>query len=151
MFGLKKENAVKSKNPSSASGRNTFNSLVQGTSISGDITADSDIRIDGKLTGNLECAAKVVIGPTGSVEGEIRCENAVIEGRFKGTIKVNQLLQVKENAEVNGNISTDKIVVQSGAIFNVVCQMGKVAVEKNKGASRKSDAKQFLRNAQPVS
>ena len=120
------------------------------TSITGDITADSDIRIDGKLKGTLECAAKVVIGPTGSVDGEVRCENAVIEGRFKGSLIVNQLLQVKENAEVNGNISTDKIIVQSGAVFNVVCQMGKAPAQKKSTASRKSDEKQFLKNAQPV-
>ena len=117
MFGSKKETTSKKTSMSSSTGKNTFNSLVQGTTISGDITADSDIRIDGKLTGTLECAAKVVIGPTGPVEGEIRCQNAVIEGRFKGTINVSQLLQVKDKAEVNGNITTDKIIVQSGAIF----------------------------------
>jgi len=135
---------------SSSTGKNTFNSLVQGTTISGDITADSDIRIDGKLTGTLECAAKVVIGPTGSVEGEIRCQNAVIEGRFKGTINVSQLLQVKDKAEVNGNITTDKIIVQSGAIFNVVCQMGGATSSTKKGASRQSDTKKFSRDVQPV-
>ncbi len=125
MFGSKKENTLKSNSIPTSS--NTLNSLVQGTSISGDIVADSDIRIDGDLKGTLECAAKVVIGPTGSIEGEIRCQNAVIEGRFKGDIFVDQLLQVKEKAEINGNISTGKILVQAGATFNVSCKMGSKA------------------------
>lgn len=141
MFGSKKENSTKS-NLIPTSSSNTLNSLVQGTTISGDITADSDIRIDGILKGTLECAAKVVIGPTGSIEGEIRCQNAVIEGRFKGDIYVDQLLQIKEKAEINGNISTGKILVQAGATFNVSCKMGSKA-------TRTSDKK--IANAQPVS
>ena len=141
MFGSKKENTTKSNLiPSSSS--STLNSLVQGTTIKGDIVADSDIRIDGKLTGTLECAAKVVIGPTGYIEGEVRCQNAVIEGRFKGDIFVDQLLQIKEKAEINGNISTGKILVQPGAIFNVSCKMGSKA-------TRTSDKK--VADAQPVS
>ena len=140
MFGSKKENTTKSNLIPSSS--NTLNSLVQGTSISGDIVADSDIRIDGNLKGTLECAAKVVIGPTGSIEGEIRCQNAVIEGRFKGDLFVDQLLQVKEKAEINGNISTGKILVQAGATFNVSCKMGSKA-------TRTSDKK--VADVQPVS
>ena len=142
MFGSKKEKSAKSNLiPSSTS--NTFNSLVQGTSINGDIVADSDIRIDGNLKGTLECAAKVVIGPTGYIEGEIRCQNAVFEGRFKGDIYVENLLQIKDKAEVNGTVTTGKILVQAGAIFNVSCKMGSGV------AAHKTDKK--LADAQPVS
>lgn len=150
MFGSKKEKSTKSNNLIPSSNANTFNSLVQGTAITGDITADSDIRIDGKLVGDLECAAKVVIGPTGEVEGNINCQNAVIEGRYKGNLYVHELLQVKEKAEVNGTITTDKIIVQSGAIFNVTCNMGHKASSSN-GSASKLEAKRILQNAQPVS
>jgi len=137
MFGSKKEKSTKTNLiPSSA---NTFNSLVQGTSIKGDIVADSDIRIDGTLTGTLECAAKVVIGPTGFIDGEIRCQNAVFEGRFKGDVYVENLLQIKEKAEVSGTISTSKILVQAGAIFNVACKMGS-AVSTKKANKKLVDA-----------
>ena len=141
MFGSKKEKSTKSNLIPSTS--NTFNSLVQGTSINGDIVADSDIRIDGTLRGTLECAAKVVIGPTGFIEGEIRCQNAVFEGRFKGDVYVENLLQIKEKAEVSGTIATSKILVQAGAIFNVSCKMGTTT------AAHKSD--KMVADAQPVS
>lgn len=145
MFGSKKEKSTNNLIPSSNA--NTFNSLVQGTAITGDITADSDIRIDGKLVGDLECAAKVVIGPTGEVEGSITCQNAVIEGRYKGNLFVHELLQVREKAEVSGNITTDKVIVQSGAIFNVNCKMGHKAYGKN-GSASKSEAQRILENAE---
>lgn len=100
------------------------NSLVQGTNIEGTIQADKDIRIDGTLRGSLHCKGKVIIGPTGYITGDVQCENAVIEGRFDGVILVNDVLHVKETARIEGDVTTQKLVVQPGSIFNVKCKMG---------------------------
>lgn len=100
-----------------------INTLGSGTRIKGDINADSDIRLDGELDGNLKCAGKVILGPMGKIKGEVDCFNAVIEGLVTGTLRVKELLQVKETAQINGEINTQKLMVQPGAIFNVRCQM----------------------------
>jgi cytoskeletal protein CcmA (bactofilin family) len=125
MFGNSKnasdtKTSTTSSPSASASG---LNALVKGTSVEGNIKCESDLRIDGTIKGKLHCKAKVIIGPTGAVEGEIICQNAVIEGRFKGTLSVSELLNVRETAEVDGDISTNKLIVQSGARFNVACKM----------------------------
>ncbi len=101
----------------------SLNALAKGTTVEGTLRCDSDLRIDGAIKGNLHCKAKVIIGPTGSIEGEVNCQNAVIEGRFKGVLKVAELLNVRETAEVDGEITTNKLLVQSGARFNVSCKM----------------------------
>jgi len=95
-----------------------------GTQVEGTITAESDIRIDGFLKGILVCKGKVIIGPKGSIEGEIKAQNATIEGRFKGIVQIEDLLQVKETAIVDGEINTDKLAVSPGAKFNVTSKMG---------------------------
>lgn len=100
------------------------NSLIQGTSIEGTVQAEKDIRIDGTLRGNLNCKGKVIIGPTGFISGDVQCENAVIEGRFEGVLMVSDILHVKETAKVEGDVTTQKLVVQPGSIFNVKCKMG---------------------------
>lgn len=100
------------------------NSLIQGTNIEGTILADKDIRVDGTLRGNLTCKGKVIIGPTGFISGDVQCDNAVIEGRFEGILIVNDILQIKETAKVEGDVTTQKLVVQPGSIFNVKCKMG---------------------------
>jgi cytoskeletal protein CcmA (bactofilin family) len=120
MFGTTKKEAAKAGIPVSLS----LNTLTEGTSIEGIIKADSDLRVDGKIKGNLICSAKVIIGPTGQVSGEIRCKNAVIEGKFVGLLEVQELLNIRENAHIEGDIFTGKLVVQSGAVFNVNCHMG---------------------------
>ena len=102
---------------------NALNSLVKGTLVEGSVIAENDIRVDGVIKGILVCAAKVIIGPSGLIDGEVRCTNAVIEGKFTGKIIVSELLSVKETAEVVGDVRTNKLLVQPGAIFNVTCHM----------------------------
>lgn len=125
MFGSSKsvEDNKKSVLPSGAPSSGGLNTLVRGTTVEGTLKCENDIRIDGTIKGKLNCSAKVIIGPTGSVEGEIRCQNAVIEGQFRGNLIVSELLHVKESADINGDIQTNKLTVQSGAKFNVACQM----------------------------
>jgi len=121
MFGNKseKQNISNGSQPST----NVSNSIVEGTSIKGEIIASNDIRIDGSLIGKLDCKGRVIIGPQGKVEGDIICINAIIEGSFIGNLSVKELLTVKETGIVHGDIVTDKIMVQTGAIFNVTCSM----------------------------
>lgn len=122
MFGSTKE-SEDTKKTTSTLPSSALNALVKGTVVEGSLRCDSDLRVDGTIKGKLYCQSKVIIGPTGSVEGEIRCQNAVIEGRFKGILSVTELLSVKETAEVEGEIVTNKLLVQSGARFNVSCKM----------------------------
>lgn len=125
MFGSKnKDNNVKKSGAITSGPSHSLNTLVQGTSVEGTIRCESDIRIDGTVKGSLDCKAKVIIGPQGLVDGDVICKNAVIEGRFEGTLQVAELLNVRESAQVNGDIKTNKLIVQSGAIFNVACKMG---------------------------
>jgi cytoskeletal protein CcmA (bactofilin family) len=129
MFGSKKttteaaSSSSQTAKPALPSGENALNSLVRGTFTEGTVNAESDIRIDGTIKGKLTCAAKVIIGPSGFIDGEVRCQNAIVEGRFTGKINVSELLVVKENAEVIGDVTTVKLAVSAGALFDVTCNM----------------------------
>jgi cytoskeletal protein CcmA (bactofilin family) len=128
MFGSKK-NVEETKStgngvrPALASGDNALNSLVRGTVTEGNVIAESDIRVDGIIKGNLKCSARVIIGPSGFVDGEINCQNAMIEGKFNGILRVVELLNVKETADITGDVTTGKLTISSGAVFNVTCKM----------------------------
>lgn len=122
MFGNKNEKTNNTNGTLVAT--NISNSIVEGTNIKGNIDAANDIRIDGTLVGKLDCKGRVIIGPQGKIEGDIQCINAIIEGAFSGTISVKELLTVKETGTVNGEVSTDKLFIQTGAVFNVTCTMG---------------------------
>lgn len=138
MFGNNKS-TEDPKTAASSSSPNSLNTLVKGTTVEGTLRCESDLRVDGIIKGKLFCQAKVIIGPTGVVEGEIRCQNAVVEGRFKGSLQVSELLNVRETAEVDGEITTNKLLVQSGAKFNVACKMETAA--NSNGAVKNTDLK----------
>ena len=136
MLGGKKDNNGRSGTIIPASTSHGLNSLVQGTELTGDINAGNDIRIDGSIKGTLNCKSKVIIGPTGMIDGEVNCANAVIEGKFKGKLVVKELLHIKESANIEGAIHTGKIIVQSGAVFNVTCQMGSGSFPKSSNQAK---------------
>lgn len=121
MFGNKKTNGTES---SYVGGGSIINTLVEGTSLEGVMNTKTDLRIDGMHNGKIFCEGKLIIGPTGRIEGEVSCQNAVIEGFFKGVLKVNDILDVRETANVTGEIKTGKLLVQNGASFNGTCDMG---------------------------
>jgi cytoskeletal protein CcmA (bactofilin family) len=97
--------------------------IGSGTSLKGDITSSGDLRIDGTLVGNIICSAKVIIGANGVVEGDVSGLTADIMGKVSGTIKVKELLQLKSNCQVNGNIHSAKLQIEPAANFNGQCHM----------------------------
>ena len=99
------------------------NRICQGTEITGDINTSGDIRLDGVLTGNITTKGKMVVGNTGKTKGDINCRVADIFGQVDGTINVSELICLKSTAVVKGNISTSKINVEAGAVFNGTCVM----------------------------
>jgi len=99
------------------------NRIVEGTTINGNILSNSDFRLDGELIGNFNCKGKIVIGPAGSVKGDIICKNADIEGRFEGKIQVSEILNVKSKASIHGEVICGKLSVEPGADFSASCLM----------------------------
>jgi cytoskeletal protein CcmA (bactofilin family) len=97
--------------------------IGSGTSLKGDITSSGDLRIDGTLVGNIICSAKVIIGANGVVEGDVSGVTADIMGKVSGTIKVKELLMLKSNCQVNGNIHSAKLQIEPAANFNGQCHM----------------------------
>lgn len=111
---------------------NAINRIVEGTVIEGEIRCESNIRIDGIFTGNIGTKGRLVIGPTGKIEGNIICQNAEIDGFVKGKIQVAQLLSLKSTAKVEGDIFTDKLAIEPGAAFTGMCSMGQKPKEAPK-------------------
>ena len=99
------------------------NRIVEGTTIKGDIISQADFRLDGELKGNFQTKGKIVIGPAGSVTGDIICKNADIEGKFKGKIQVLEVLNVKNKASIHGEVICGKLSVEPGADFSASCTM----------------------------
>ena len=109
------------KEKSNSTERFTSNSatlISAGTILKGDVQSDNDLRIDGTIHGNVTSSAKIVVGPTGFVEGNIQGSQADITGKVTGNINVKELAQLRTQSNIHGNISAASLQIESGAIFN---------------------------------
>lgn len=115
---------------SSAARNGGVNTIDEHTTITGDLEAGGDIRIDGKLIGDLQCQGRLIVGTTGIIEGDVRCVEAVIEGHYTGSITVSHLLTLKETSTVSGCIRAHQLAIGAG------CQLdGQVAVAEMTAAA----------------
>jgi cytoskeletal protein CcmA (bactofilin family) len=122
----------KSKSSFDANSDTGSTMIGAGTTITGDMESNGDIRIDGVLKGNLKGKAKIIIGADGVVEGNIEGLQADIMGHVTGTIKVQELLFLHGKTQVNGDIYAGKLQVEPTAVFNGSCHMGANVVELKK-------------------
>jgi len=131
------------------SNSDSVNSIGKGSVLEGSINAPGDIRIDGVLKGKLTVKGRFVLGQSGTVEGEVECGSAVISGELKANIKSSQVLILKETAKLYGDIQTEKLSIEPGAMFSGKCAMGpvqqqKTTIPENKNSNINKEKKPIL-------
>ena len=97
---------------------NDISRISQGATIRGDLTASTDIRVDGQVDGMLFSEGKVVVGESARLSGKLFCTNVDYWGLMTGDVFVKDTLTLKNTSTVNGNIHTRKIQVEMGAQIN---------------------------------
>lgn len=138
MFGNKDSKNGTDPSPASGGSGGGVNTIDASTEIVGNLKAGGDIRIDGKLKGNLDCQARLILGPKGHIEGDVVCVNATIEGTFVGNIQVKEMLTLQATAKVTGDIKAKKMAALGGFQVDGTCQVPFTGGAK---ASGKGEAK----------
>lgn len=108
---------------------NSSTYISKGTVLEGNVETYGNIRVEGRLLGNIKSKSKVVLGEASFLEGSILSQNAEIAGEVKGTVEVSDVLILKPTALIHGDIITNKMIVESGASFNGQCRMGAIIKE----------------------
>ena len=103
---------------------NSSNAIGKGTIINGSVETHGNLRIEGKIFGDITTKSKLVIGQPAIIEGNVLAQNADVEGEIIGTIKVADTLVLKPTAKIHGDIIVNKLIVEAGAQFNGKSKMG---------------------------
>ncbi len=134
MFNAKSKSDMSEK----SNGLNGGATLISaGTTLKGDINSSNDLRIDGTVVGNIRTTSKIIIGNSGVIDGDIECNQADITGKVNGNIKVKDLLQLKGECNITGNVQAGKLQVEPTATFNGQCHMAGVS-NSNSTSGKKS-------------
>lgn len=97
--------------------------IAAGTTVHGDIESESDMRVDGNIIGNVVCKAKIVLGESGIIQGDLHSSHADVFGTINGNVATKELLVLKAKSTINGNLSTGRLQIEPNAIFNGKCTM----------------------------
>src|SRR6476660_3843934 len=108
------------------------------TTLKGDLSSSNDLRIDGTIIGDIKSSAKVIIGASGVVEGDIFSTQADIVGKVSGNIRAKDILQLRGDCVVNGNLYAGKLQVEPTATFNGQCHMGANIVDMGNNSTTNS-------------
>ncbi|MDD3777509.1 MAG: polymer-forming cytoskeletal protein [Actinomycetota bacterium] len=89
------------------------------TSFTGKLKASGIICIDGEFKGEIESDYKLVIGPQGKVDANIKASNIVVEGDLAGDINVNDEITITSTGKVAGIIRNKQadLIIEKGGIF----------------------------------
>ena len=110
------------------------NIIGEGSVLKGNLNTSGNVRLEGKVIGDLSSSSKVACGETSVVDGNVIAENAEIAGKVTGKVTVTELLILKSTASIHGDISTSNLIIESGANFNGACTMGKEEIEEDEGS-----------------
>ena len=104
---------------------NPYNSATERTSIlgptlyfKGDLSAEEDLLIQGRVEGSVTHTQRLTVGAQGTVKANIRAALIVVEGTVDGDLTADRSVVVKESAKVCGNIFAPAVSIQEGASFS---------------------------------
>jgi len=93
------------------------------TCLEGTLSSKVNLRIHGRVKGTVLCESLLIIGAEGYVEGEITSYDVFIAGEFTGNVTAKNKVEIAENGKVHGDITTAKIVIDPGVLFEGRCKM----------------------------
>jgi len=92
----------------------TFSVLGADLAVKGDMTASADLHIDGRIEGDITCAA-LVQGETSEIIGAVRAESARLSGIVRGTVHGGSVV-ILRSARIHGDVHYDTLSVEQGAV-----------------------------------
>jgi cytoskeletal protein CcmA (bactofilin family) len=108
---------------------NSYNIISSGTIVKGEFHTSGNIRIDGSFEGDISTKGRLIVGQTGTITGTVTCQNGEVEGLVNAVVEVEQHLALKATAKMIGDVKTDKISIETGAVFHGNCKMNTGNIE----------------------
>jgi cytoskeletal protein CcmA (bactofilin family) len=83
----------------------------------GDLSAEEDLLIQGRVEGSINHTQRLTVGAQGTVKANIRAQLIVVEGTVDGDLQAEKSVFLKDTAKVCGNIYAPTVSILEGACF----------------------------------
>ncbi len=104
------------------------NNTVVGQSIliSGKLTGDEDLTVQGRVEGELTLSRTLIVEPTGVVKANVAVKNAIVSGVVVGNINATESVELTREGRMVGDIHAPRVIIVDGASFRGRVDMGEV-------------------------
>ena len=114
-----------------------YSSIVSsGSTWQGSLKIEDSVRIEGKVTGEIDARNTVYVAEGANVDAKVRASFVVIAGQFQGEVTCGERLEILPTGRVKAQLTTKSLVVREGAFID-----GQIRMTNERPAS----------NAHPVS
>lgn len=90
----------------------------------GTIKSDGNLRIDGRVDGEIEVAGAIVVGKTGVINASIHARHVFVAGEVRGDVEAPAGLEITGTGKVYGNITVGSLQIERGGVFRGQSFMG---------------------------
>jgi len=112
--------------------------ISQGIKIKGEVTGSEDLFVDGQVDGKLSLTNGILtIGPNGTVHADVNAREVIVRGKIDGKVSGYEKVQLWSTAQVNGEVQTERLAIEDGALLRGKVEAGKVP---RKGGEAKAAA-----------
>jgi cytoskeletal protein CcmA (bactofilin family) len=94
-----------------------------GTKIRGEVTSEGTIRIEGYVEGQVQSADTIVVQENGKVKADLIGGQVIISGEVHGNVFAHDRLEITPSARVHGDITSPRISIAEGVVFEGKCTM----------------------------
>jgi len=102
-----------------------MNIVGVGTVVEGKIRSQGNVRIDGKLVGEVTASESLAVGVTGEIEGNVTAKNVTIGGKVRGSINASEKIVFEGKSVVRADIRATRLIIDEGSVFD-----GKVSMSE---------------------
>ena len=102
--------------------------------VKGELNGSENLTIEGQVEGKIELLQHVLtIGPNGKIKAQVFAKSVIVVGEVTGNITATEIVNIRENGKVDGDIAAPRVAIAEGAHFR-----GSIDMQRQGGAALKA-------------
>ncbi len=122
-YGAERDRAAWKPTMPGSSGQSGASMIGPTVVIRGEVTAEEDLMVKGRVEGFIDHSQTVTIHAEGTVAAEVKAQEVLVEGTVEGNVYGTQRVQIAETGNVTGNVYAPRVGVLEGASFKGAIDM----------------------------
>lgn len=116
--------------------------IARGVKVEGDFKSQGDVVIEGEVQGTVAAAGTLTVGTEAFIKADIHADEAIISGAVEGNVTVTKQAMLHSGAKLKGDLTAERIMVESGAVLDGRMQVGLTTAKaaKQEGSKAASSA-----------